>query len=371
MTKVPFIDFKVTYNEIREDLLKAATEALDSNQYILGPAVERLEKEVASYLNSKFCVGVASGSDALYLSLLALGAGPGDEVITTAFSFYATAGSITRTGAKPVFVDIEPDLFNLNLTQVKERLNGRTRAVVPVHLFGNPCDMGALRDICAPAGVRIVEDTAQAFGATWRGKQVGTFGDAGCFSFFPTKNLGGFGDGGMVATDQEAVYAKLRALRAHGSRKKYIHEEFGVNSRLDAFQATLLSVKLKHIDRWNDQRRAIAEIYRDILHNVPGVVIPTESPEARHVYHLYSIRTSRQDALQAHLKSAQIDSAVYYPLALPFQPNLADLNYQKGGFPVSERMCSEILSLPLFPGLDRDRAVRVAECVRDFMTHGA
>ncbi|MBI4352903.1 MAG: DegT/DnrJ/EryC1/StrS family aminotransferase [Candidatus Omnitrophica bacterium] len=352
--RVPFIDLAVSSRGIQEEIRKAVNRVLDSQRFILDGSVAALEEKIARDVGAKYAVGTASGSDALYLSLLALGVGAGDEVITTPFTFFATAGAVSRTGARPVFVDIDPHTFNLNPSLVEERINRKTKAIVPVHLFGLLCEMDSILRIARRHSLLIVEDAAQAYGAGYRGKKAGSWGDAGCFSFYPTKNLGGAGDGGMVVTSSAGLARKLKLLRDHGSARKYHHEEIGVNSRLDELQAAVLLVKLKYLKEWNEKRRFCASVYGEGLKDSP-LQIPKSPAGNRHVYHLYSILSKKRDALARFLAGEGIGTGIYYPLPLHLQPCYRSLGGKKGDFPVAERTTSQILSLPMYPGLaERD-----------------
>ena len=363
--KVPFIDFKVQYSRISGPIQKAVKRVFESQQFILKTEVPALEKKIARKLGVKHAIGVASGSDALYLALLAMGIGPGDEVITTPFTFFATAGAIVRTGAKPIFVDIRPDTFNLDAALIEQKISPRTMAIMPVHLFGLSCDMNAITKIAKKHSLKVVEDAAQSFGAVYGNRQTGSFGDAGCLSFFPTKNLGGAGDGGMVVTSSEALADKIRVLRIHGSKQKYFHEVVGINSRLDEIQAAVVGVKLKYLDRWNAMRRAHAAFYGNALRDLP-LKLPVVPADSRHTFHLYSVRAPRRDALVRFLRSRGIGCGVYYPLPLHLQPCYRDLGYKRGDLPESERASKEVLSLPMYAELSKSALERVVRIVREF-----
>ena len=367
--KVPLFDATRQYQRLREELLAAAERVLASGRYILGEEVEAFEREVAAYLGVKHAIGVASGTDALWLSLKAVGVGPGDCVLIPPFTFFATASAVLNTGAIPVFADIDPKTFNLDPVQVEEALEGKNpvwqrlgidpkkvKAMIPVHLYGQPADMDELMDIARRYNLWVIEDTAQAMGAVYKGKKAGTIGHLGAFSFFPTKNLGAFGDGGLVVTNDDALAQKVRMLRAHGSRKKYYHEMVGTNSRLDALQAALLRVKLRHLDEWIDSRRRIAARYTKAFREVEGLVPPYEAPARKHTYHQYTVRVlgGQRDALQGALREAGVGTAVYYPGPVHLQKALESLGYQLGDFPHAEGACQEVLSLPIFPELTED-----------------
>jgi len=316
----------------------------------------------------RHAVGVASGTDALLLGLLGAGVRPGDEVITTPFTFVATAEVIEHAGARPVFVDIDEETFNLDPAQIEARVTERTRAILPVHLYGLACDMGAIGRIAARNKLKVVEDCAQATGSRWSGRLVGGIGDAGGFSFFPTKNLGALGDGGMVLTDNDTIAEKVRMLRGHGAKVRDHYELLGYNSRLDSLQAAVLSVKLPLLEMWNEQRRANAARYRELLGGVDEIALPVESPGARHTYNQFTILTARRDALRTHLQQHGVPTMVYYPRALHQQPVFAGLGYATGDFPVTERIQEEVLSLPIFPGLTPEQIATVAAAIKEFFT---
>ena len=362
---IPFIDLSRQYRSIRREIQSSVARVLDTQRYILGVNVQTLEHQFALRVGVKFAVSLASGTDALYLSLLALGVGPGDEVLTTPFTFFATAGAISRAGAKPVFVDIDPETFNLDPKQIKSKLSKRSKAILPVHLFGLPCNMDAVIKIARERSLFVIEDAAQAFGAQIHGKKAGSLGDTGCFSFYPTKNLGGAGDGGMLTTSSKKIAEKIRLLRDHGSRKKYFHELIGTNSRLDEIQAAVILVKLKYIDRWNELRNKHAENYNKGLKGLP-VQTPQAPKGFTHTYHLYSLVTENRDALAEFLKISEIHTGVYYPLPLHLQPCYKSLGHKKGDFPVSERVASQILSLPMYPDLTKQAVDYVTRRIGEF-----
>jgi len=345
---IQMVDLTAQYHDLQPEIDQAIHEVMENGHFILGPSVSALEAEIGAALGVKHCIGVASGTDALVIALRAGGVGPGDEVIVPAYTFFATAGAVLLAGAVPVFVDIHPDTYCLNEGQVRDRITERTRAIIPVHLYGHPAQMDALMEIAREYGLLVVEDNAQAFGAELHGQRTGSLGDVGCLSFFPTKNLGGAGDGGMVVTNNDALAEKARMLRAHGWKKKYYPEILGYNSRLDELQAAILRVKLRHVDAWNERRRAIARLYTDSLGSL-GVVTPVEQPDARHVYHLYTIRASERDRVRAGLKEAGVASDVYYPQPLHLAEPCRRLGYQENDFPVSEQASREALSIPLYP----------------------
>jgi dTDP-4-amino-4,6-dideoxygalactose transaminase len=358
--QVPLVDLSRQYGEISNEIDETALRVLASGRYILGPEVEAFEREMAAYIGVAHGVGVASGTEALYLILKALGVGPGDEVVMTAFTYIATAEAIANCGAKPVFADIDPGTFNVDPGSVLEKLTRRTRAVIVVHLYGLPAELSELREITKREGLDIIEDCAQAHGATYGGKKVGSFGRASAFSFFPTKPLGAMGDGGMVCTDDGELARSLKALRAHGSSGGYRSEELGINSRLDELQAAILRVKLGFLDQWNAERRRIAEFYREALR---GVTVPDVPQGVEHVFHMYTVRSGDRDGLKEALDKAGVDSRVYYPVPMHLQPCFAGLGYRPGDFPESERASGEVLSLPIFYGITAPEIEAVCSAV--------
>jgi len=368
---IPGFSLKRQNEALKEQLAWAFAGLVEKGMFILGENVKALEVEIAAYCGAKFGIGVASGSDALYLALLACGIGPGDEVITTPFTFFATAGSIARAGARPVFTDIDPKIYNIDPVFVEEKITPRTRAIIPVHLYGCPADMDRIMEIAQRHNLMVIEDAAQALGAKYRGKRVGGIGDAGCISFFPTKNLGAFGDGGMVVTSNPEIAERVRVLRVHGSSKKYYHDELGCNSRLDELQAAILRVKFTRLEAWAERRREIAALYNKFfaeLQNAKDIEIklPAEPDYSFHVYHQYTIQTGRRDELQAFLKERGVGSTVYYPLPMHLQPVFAPLGYKQGDFPAAEAAARQVLSLPMFPELTNEEAQQVAEAVAGF-----
>lgn len=373
MTRAPIgmADLVAQHRPLRAELAAAFERVLDSGRFILGPEVECFEREVATSIGAGHAVGVSNGSDALLLALQALGVGPGDEVITTPFSFFATASAIVRAGARPVFVDIDGATFNLDVARVQQAVTPRTRAVIVVHLFGQPADLPALRALCDAAGLALVEDAAQAIGSSCAGVSVGTWGDIGCFSLFPAKNLGALGDAGLLTTAHPELAQRLRALRVHGAKVKYHHEEVGGNYRLDALQAALLRVKLPHLPHYNRRRAAHAAQYERLFSaaGLPADLLTPPVVRAQgHVYNQYTVRTPYRDALQRHLIDVQIGCEIYYPLPLHLQPCFAGLGYRRGDFPCAERAAGEVLSLPVHAELtaqDLSRVVmEVVHCLR-------
>jgi dTDP-4-amino-4,6-dideoxygalactose transaminase len=366
--RVPILDLAPELAEVGPELEAAFRRVLASGHFILGPEVEAFEREVAAYLGVKHAVGVNSGTDALVIALRALGIGAGDEVVTSPFTFFATPESVSAVGATPVFVDIDPETFNLRPDLVARALTARTKAILPVHLFGHAADLGPLRGLAREKGLRLVEDVAQAFGGTLGGQRLGTFGDVGAFSFFPSKNLGCLGDGGLVATNHDDVAAAARMLRAHGSRRKYENEQIGYNSRLDTLQAAFLRVKLPRVDSWNAGRRVAAGRYRALLADVPSIALPVERPSAVHVYHQFTIRVlgGDRDALKSALADAGVETMIYYPRPVHRLPV-----YQGcGEFPAAEAASRQVLSLPMWPSITAELQERVAKAVREAKARG-
>lgn len=366
---IPLVDLTVQYQSIQSEIDNAIHQVLKSGHFILGPNVAAFEQEVATYLGVKHSIGVASGTDALVIALRALGIGSGDEVILPAYTFFATAGAIMLVGAHPVFVDVYPDTYCLNIQDVVNRITPKTKAIIPVHLYGSPADMSPLMEIANEHDIKVIEDNAQAFGAEYQGKKTGSIGHLGCLSFFPTKNLGGYGDGGMVVTNDDELATRLRALRTHGWKKKYYPEVLGYNSRLDELQAAILRVKLHHVDAWNEQRRRIAYLYTDKLSKL-GIVTPGDAQHTRHVYHLYTVRFKQRDQIKNALKTNGIASDIYYPCP----PHLADpcrsLGYQIGDFPFADAASREVLSIPLYPEMSDEQVSFVIETIQKVLEEG-
>lgn len=367
---IPFFDLTAQYAGLQPDLDEAVLRVVRSQRFILGPEVEALEAELAAYLGVKHAVACASGTDALLLPLKALDAPAGSDVIVPAFTFFATAGAVCNAGYRPVFCDVDPVTFNVSAETLQAVWTERTVAVVPVHLFGQMAPMGPIREAAAKRGAFVLEDCAQAIGARSSVGVAGTVGDAGAFSFFPTKNLGAFGDGGLVTTGDDALAERVAKLRVHGGRRMYRHELVGTNSRLDALQAAVLRVKLEHLDRWAAARGENACRYDGLLAGGGGVRLPKVAEGNVHVWNQFTIRTERRDALRAHLDGQGIGSAVYYPEPLHLQPCFAFLGYRRGDLPVAEALCEEVVSLPIFPELGEERLARVAEAVRGFYAVG-
>lgn len=362
---VPMVDLKKQFQEIKDDVFNVLTAILESSQYILGAKVSEFEKKVAVYHDVREAIGVASGTDALHLAIEALGIGEGDEVITTPFTFFATVEAILYTGATPVFVDIEPDTLNIDVSQIEANITGKTKALLPVHLFGHPADMRTILNTAKKHRLKIIEDCAQSFGAEANGKKVGSIGDAGCFSFYPSKNLGGYGDGGMIILNNTRVADTIRELRNHGSRGSYRHKRVGFNSRLDEIQAGILLVKLIRIDEYNRKRRQNASFYNNLLSG--KVKCPVEKKGAYHVYHQYTIMSHKRDEIQQKLKENGISSVIYYPVPLHLQKALKFLGYQKGDFPVTEKAAKEVLSLPMYPELEESAIIKISKIIKDIV----
>jgi len=367
--KVPLVDLKAQYHSLKEEMDKAIWGVLESTRFILGEEGKGLEEEISAFCNAKFAVGVSSGTDALLLSLIASGIEAGDEVITVPFTFFATTEVISQLSAKPVFVDIDPRTFNIDASLIKEKISNRTRAIIPVHLFGQTADMDPIWDLAKEIGLIVIEDAAQAIGAEYRGGRVGSYGDktdAVCLSFFPSKTLGAYGDAGMVVTDKEDLAEKVMMLRTHGSTSKYYYSWIGYNSRLDELQAAILRVKLKRLDEWIKARRRSAHLYNELLAEVEKVVTPIELSGNKHIYNYYTIRAEGRDELRDYLKSKEIATAIYYPLPLHLQEVYKSLGYKEGDFPVAERAAKEVLSLPMYPELTEEQIKFVADSIKEF-----
>ncbi|MFQ4139536.1 DegT/DnrJ/EryC1/StrS family aminotransferase [Nodosilinea sp. PGN35] len=375
MSVIPPVDLTEQFRTIQSDVNAAVAEVLASGQYINGPVVETFAQAFGDYVGTEHCIVCNSGTDALYLALRALNIGPGDEVITSPFTFIATAEAISAVGATPVFVDIDLDTFNIDVASIEAAVSDRTRAIMPVHLFGRPVDMGPIMDLAARHDLTVIEDCAQATGAEWMGQQVGRVGQVGCFSFFPTKNLGGCGDGGALTTNDEALAATARMLTEHGSRVKYHHEAIGVNSRLDSVQAAILAIKLRHLDRWNQQRSQVADRYHSLLAPVPEVVRPLPVTFGRSVWNQYTLRLPQATAkgqernqVQQLMREAGVICMVYYPLPLHLQPVYRSLGYQLGALPNAEAAAHQVLSLPMFPELTAAAQEQVVQTLRAVLT---
>jgi dTDP-4-amino-4,6-dideoxygalactose transaminase len=370
----PFLDLKAEYATMKEDIRAAVNQVLDSQQFIMGPAVKQLETQMASFIDCSFAVSCASGSDALLLALMALGVGSDDEVITPPFTFVATAGSISRLKARPVFVDIDRETYNLDPTRLEAAITSRTRAILPVHLFGLSAAMASITEIARAHGLPVIEDAAQAIGARYHDKYVGNLGVCGCFSFFPSKNLGGAGDGGMITTSDPELADRISVLRDHGSRKKYHYDLLGMNSRLDSLQAAILLVKFKHLEALTKARRRNADRYRQLfrqagLDNL--IALPVEPDGLHHVYNQFVIRTPQRDQLREHLRDCGIPTEIYYPSPLHLQPAFADLGYRPGAFPQSEEASRQVLALPVFPQMTEEQQKIVVDGISRFFSDRA
>jgi len=359
--KVPFLDLKAQYESIRPEIAEAIQQVLEKTAFAGGPFVAQFEKEFASFCGTQFAAGVGSGTEALWLALLALGVGPGDEVITAADTFIATAEAISYCGAKPVFIDVEPVTYNMDPEQLEAAITKKTKAVIPVHLFGQMADMDPILAIARKHKMFVIEDASQAHGAEYNGKKAGSMGDVGCFSFYPGKNLGAYGEAGAVVTNNPELDKKVRMLRDHGQDKKYYHGRIGWNARMDGIQGAILSVKLKHLPTWNDARRKNAGFYNDLLKMADGIVIPQKAVYAKHVYHIYAICVKDRDALIAALAAKDIHCGIHYPIPLHLQEAYKSLGYRKGAFPVAEKAASEFVSLPMYAELTGERIAMVAK----------
>lgn len=365
---IPLLDLKAQYESMRREILAAIEATCDEQGFILGPRVVTLEQAVAEYTGSAHAVGVASGSDALLLALMALGVKAGDEVVTVPFTFFATAGAISRLGAKPVFVDIRPDTFNMDPASLEKAMTARTKAIIPVHLFGQCADMETINDIARQRKLGVIEDACQAIGAARHERRAGVLGDLACFSFFPSKNLGGFGDGGMVTTNDRALAESVAMLRVHGSRQRYVHEAIGINSRLDALQAAVLLVKLKRLDQWADGRRRNAARYMQLFAEakLDQITVPPIEPGNVHVFNQFTLRVQKRDELRNYLKEHGVGTEVYYPLPLHLQTCYRNLGYVKGAFPQSERAAEEVLSIPVYAELTDEQVHYVVHTIAKF-----
>jgi dTDP-4-amino-4,6-dideoxygalactose transaminase len=372
--KIPQLDLVVQYKSIKDEIDRAVLSVMEKGQFIIGENVKKLESDIAKFVGVKYGIGVASGTDALLISLMAIGIKPGDEVITTPFTFFATAGSIARLYARPVFVDIDPKTYNIDPDKLEDFLkrnySPKIKAIIPVHLYGQCADMDPILEIAKKYNLKVIEDAAQSLGATYKGKQSGSMGDLGAFSFFPSKNLGAYGDGGMIVTNNDTLAEKARILRVHGAKPKYYHSIVGLNSRLDEIQAAVLNVKFKYLPEWIEQKRKVAKIYNKLFKEKLGdkVAVPYEAPYNYHTYHQYTIRVNaeKRDALRNYLKEQGVGTGVYYPLPLHLQKCFNYLGYREGDFPEAEIASKEVLSLPMYPELKEDDQVKVLEKIRDF-----
>jgi dTDP-4-amino-4,6-dideoxygalactose transaminase len=363
---VPFVDLRAQHRGIRDELDRAIQQVMERADFALGEDVARFEEEFAAFCGTHYAVGVDSGLSALELSLRALGIGPGDDVIVPAHTFIATAAAVTFAGAQPTLVDVDPTTYNIDVAQIEAAITPRTRAIIPVHLYGLPAEMDAILHLADKHGLVVIEDACQAHGAYYKGRRVGSLGHASAFSFYPTKNLGGCGDGGMVVTDDAQVAERVRTMRNCGQKVKYRHELPPFNHRLDTLQAAILRVKLRYLEGWNQARRRNAALYTKLLAG-SGVVTPVEAPDSGHVYHLYVVRTPQRDALQAHLREQGTGTGIHYPIPIHLQPFYAQNGFRRGQFPVTEQWCDEILSLPMFPEMTAEQVRHVATQVSKFL----
>ena len=360
---IPYLDLTAQYQALKPEIDRAIADVLDRAEYILGPAVASFEKDFAVYCRATEAVATNSGTSALHLALLACGVGPGDEVITVPYTFVATAATIEYAGARPVFVDVDPVYYTMDTSRIEAAITPRTRAIVPVHLYGQPADIDPILDIARRRGLKVIEDACQAHGAEYRGRRCGSIGDIGCFSFYPAKNLGAYGEGGAAVTSDPALADAMRSRQSWGERTRYEHSVRGFNYRMDGLQGAVLGVKLKHLDAWIEARRSRAAMYRTMLRDTPAQV-PTERADVRHVYHIYAIRVPRRDAWRNWLTEKQIGTGVHYPIPIHLQPAYRDLGYGRGDFPVSEAVASEVLSLPMFPDLTDAQIATIAGVLR-------
>ena len=359
------VDVVGQYKRIKLEVDAAIHSVLDSGQFVLGKEVGEFECQISGYLGLKYSVGCASGTDALQIALMALGIGPGDEVITTPFTFVATAETIALLGAKPVYVDIDPRTYNIDPALIERAITPKTKAILPVHLYGQAADMDPITDIARKHRLHVIEDAAQALGASYKGRKVCTFGDVGCISYFPSKNLGAFGDAGMVVCNDLSLGERMKMISVHGSRVRYHHEVVGINSRLDTLQAVVLKVKLRHLDNWNTQRQKCAERYNRLLEGTP-VTAPYVSPACTHIFHQYTLRVPKRDALDAYLSEKGIPHAIYYPIPLHLQKAFAMSGGKKGDFPVTEKACEEVISLPMHTELTEEQQQYITDAIRAF-----
>jgi dTDP-4-amino-4,6-dideoxygalactose transaminase len=365
LEKIPYLDLPLQMRGIRKEIDAAIARTLDNCSFALGPDVAQFEKDFAQFCGAKECIGLNNGTSALHIALKMLGVGSGDEVITTPLTFVATSWAISYVGAKPVYIDVQDDTFNIDPKQVEKAITKKTKALLPVHLYGQPCDLDALLAIGKKHGLPLVEDAAQAHGATCNGKVIGTFGVMSCFSFYPGKNLGAYGESGALVTNDPAFAARARALRDHGSTRRYYHDEVGFNYRMEGMQGAILGVKLKHLAKWTEARGRIARRYSELLADTP-LQLPVEAPFAKSAWHLYVVRHEQRDRLKAHLDANGVGCALHYPLPLHLQKAYADLGYQRGGFPVAERAADRCLSLPIYPEMTDAQIERVSAVVHEF-----
>jgi len=366
--RVPFLDLKAQYNSIRDEIAAALQQVFDRTAFAGGAFVEKFEEEFASFCGTSSAIGVGSGTDALWMALQAAGIGQGDEVITAPNTFIATAEAISFAGAMPVFVDIDEQTYNIDPALLKDAVTARTKAIIPVHLYGQTADMDPIMEIAAEHGLRVIEDACQAHGAQYKGQAAGSIGDAGCFSFYPGKNLGAYGEAGAIVTNNAELAEKMRMFRDHGQSRKYHHSIIGWNARMDGFQGAVLSVKLKYLSDWNDARRKNAQLYNELLAGIDGVVTPTEAEYARHIYHVYAICVDNRDALMETLAGKDISCGIHYPVPVHLQAAYEFLGFTKGSFPATEKCAERLVSLPMFAELAPEQIEAVAEALKDFLT---
>ncbi|WP_461206469.1 DegT/DnrJ/EryC1/StrS family aminotransferase [Clostridium sp. DL1XJH146] len=365
--EVKLLDLKKQYKTIEDDINKAIKEVLESTKYVMGPNVKELEKEIATYSEVKYGMGVANGTDALMLCLKALGIGHGDEVITTPFTFFASAETTSVVGATPVFADIEEDTLCIDPDSIEKMITDKTKAIIPVHIFGQMCDMDKIMEIAERHNLYVIEDACQAIGAKYKGRKACSIGHVGCYSFFPTKNLGGYGDGGMIVTNNEDIAEKIKLLRVHGSNIKYIHSAIGHNSRLDELQAAILRIKFQYLEEWNNSRLEKAEYYNKLLANTE-LVLPTIRKNTKHVFHLYSVQHKDRDKITAYLKENGVATGTYYPVPVHFQEVYKHLNYSDGDLPISEDACTKTFALPLYPEITKEEQEYVAMKIKEYFS---
>ncbi len=369
--KVPFLDLKVQYESIRDEIAVCLQQVLDSTAFAGGRFVGKFEKEFASFCQTDFAIGLGSGTAALWAAIQGLGMGKGDEVITAPNTFIATAEAISFSGAEPVFVDIDEQTYNINPELIEKAITPRTKAIIPVHLYGQTADMDPIMEIAKAKGLFVIEDACQAHGAEYKGKSAGSIGDVGCFSFYPGKNLGAYGEAGAVVTDNTQLTENMRMFRDHGQKEKYYHSIIGWNARMDGFQGAVLSVKLKYLNEWNESRRKNAHLYNELLANFNGIITPQEASYAKHVYHLYVIRTQNRDAFMAALAENDVFCGIHYPVPLHLQDAYKPLGYSKGSFPVAERCAKELVSLPMFAELTQEQIEKVVMEIKHFLKRSA
>ena len=371
MMTIPFVDLKAQYRSIAAEIDSAMQRVLNDADFILGKDVELFEEEFARYCGARHAVGVDTGISALELALRACGVGAGDEVITVSHTFIATVSSISFTGARPVFVDVRPDTYTIDTTQIESAITSRTKAIMPVHLYGQPADMDEILAIARKHGLRVIEDACQAHGATYKGKPVGGLGDAGCFSYYPGKNLGAYGDGGALVTNDSAIADEVRILRNYGQREKYVHVRMAYNHRLDSLQAAILRVKLRHLDPWNEARGRAARAYDELLRDAHQMITPKSEHDRSHVYHLYVVQHPQRDELRSHLQRSGVHAGLHYPVPVHLQPCYESLGIPRGSLPVTESISERVLSLPMFPELSTEQISRVCHVISEFVNRGA